>query len=147
MKKILLVEDFEDKANIIKSFLKDNYPNVIVNESTSYKSACKEIYGGADYDMILLDMTMSTYDISDEDNGGEPEPRAGRLILKGMYLRDIPTKVVVVTMYNSFDGQKLNSLHNELSSNYADNYLGYVSFQFQSNEWEEELKAFIDNNL
>lgn len=147
MKKILLVEDFEDKAIVIKDFLRNSYPDVIVNECSSYKSACNEIYGEEKYDLILLDMTMSTYDISNEDNGGEPEPRAGRLILKGMYLRDISTKVVVVTMYNSFDGQKLNSLNKELSSNYGDNYLGYVSFQFQSNEWEGELRAFIDNNL
>ena len=35
---------------------------------------------------MLLDMSMQTYDISEDEMGGEPEPLAGTKILSQMYL-------------------------------------------------------------
>ena len=64
MNKILLVEDYEEKANNILAFLKQEYPNCVVVQRTSYNSAQEEIFEhGSDYSLILLDMSMSTYDL------------------------------------------------------------------------------------
>ena len=128
MKRILLVEDTPDKANDIKSFLKSTYGDEIeVTESEAFKTAQQEILAHHhDYDMILLDMTMSTFDATNGENGGEPEPVAGKRILNGMYLRQIMTKVIVVTMHNIFGQQKLLPLIDELKELYPDNYYDYI---------------------
>ena len=67
MKRILLVEDYEEKANNILAFLKQEFPECEVIQRSSYNSAQEEIFEhGSDYSLILLDMSMSTYDLSKE---------------------------------------------------------------------------------
>ena len=110
-KRILLVEDYEEKAKDIRKFLQEKFPNAKVFNCTSYNSAQEMIFEAEDeYDLILLDMSMSTFDLNDDASGGLPEPAAGQNILEGMYLRNISTPVIVVTMYNVF-GRKIGRAH------------------------------------
>lgn len=147
MKRILIVEDNHLKLEKLKDFLTEEFFGVELEERTSYNSASKEIALNFErYDLILLDMSMQTYDISNEESGGEPEPLAGKNILKQIYLREIPTKVIVVTMYENFiDGTKITRLDNELKSDYPDNYCGYIFFSHTNLEWAEKLKKSINN--
>ena len=144
MKKILLVEDFQTKADSIIKFIKKDFNDIEIVRKESYKSALSEICNEKKlYDLILLDMSMSTFDVSAEESGGEPEPLAGQLILENMYLRDIVIKVLVVTMYERFDGIKLNNLHRELEEKYPDIYIGNVFFSIKHNEWKNKLSYKI----
>jgi DNA-binding NarL/FixJ family response regulator len=145
MKKILIVEDNEKKLEKLRFFLKNDFPKIFFEERTSYNSASKEIaLHSEQYDLILLDMSMQTYDISNEESGGEPEPLAGKNILKHMYLRDIPTKVVVVTMYENYvDGTRIKQLDEELRAEYPENYVGYIFFSHNNFDWSKELKNLI----
>lgn len=148
--KILLVEDTKRKSDRIEAFLNDTYSErgIEIVKKESYHSASKEIFDhGDEYFVILLDMTMSTFDATNGENGGEPEPVAGKRILNGMYLREIMTKVIVVTMHNIFGGQKLNSLIEELKKLFPDNYYDYIFFAFNSEDWKKKLKTDIDNLL
>ncbi len=144
MKKILLIEDINLKADAIVEFIKTNFSDIEIDRKESYNSAIKAIYNGfINYDLILLDMSMSTFDVSVEESGGVPEPIAGRRILDGMFLRDISTKVIVVTMYENFDGIRLKELNDDLHLNYPDIYYNFVFFSFQKNDWQEKLKQYI----
>lgn len=146
MKRILIVEDNHLKLEKIKSFLSSEFTSIELEEKTSYNSASKEIaLNYKKYDLILLDMSMQTYDISTEESGGEPEPLAGKNILKQIYLREIPTKVLVVTMYENFiDGTKISQLDDELKHDYPDNYCGYIFFSHTNLEWATDLKNLIN---
>ncbi len=144
MRKVLLVEDIQLKADAIINYLKKQFKDMEIERRESYNSAIKSIYNDAGkYDLILLDMSMSTFDVSVEESGGVPEPIAGQRILDGMFLRNIKTKVIVVTMYESFNGIRLKELDEELHSEYPDNYYNYVFFSYQKNEWKEQLKKYI----
>jgi hypothetical protein len=91
---------------------------------------------------------MQTYDISNDESGGEPEPLAGKNILKQIYLRDIPTKVLVVTMYENFvDGTKIKQLDLEFNLEYPDNYCGFIFFSHTNFDWSLELKKSINKIL
>jgi CheY-like chemotaxis protein len=149
MNRILIVEDNEKKIEKIRDFLNEDFPEIDVEEKRSYNSALKEIaINYNSYDLILLDMSMQTYDISNEESGGEPEPLAGKNILKQMYLRDIPTKVIVVTMYENYiDGTKIKQLDIELSKNFADNYCGYIFFSHSNFDWSKKLEKEIKKIL
>lgn len=144
--RLLIVEDLELKANAIKAFVQKEYPFVQIVHTESYNSSLKEIFTNYEkYDLILLDMTMSTFDISEEDHGGVPEPLAGQQILDGMFLRDITTPVVVMTMYKSFAGVGIADFDKELSEEYSDIYQGYIFFVYNSNDWKEKLKKHLIN--
>lgn len=140
MNKILLVEDVRDKSDKIRKCISDGLTDVEVVECTSYHSALKEIYENFnDYSLILLDMSMSTYDQNVEEFGGVPEAMAGKRILEGMYLREIPTKVIVVTMYDNFGGEGIKQLDKDFRTDYQDNYIGYVFFSFNKSDWQKQL--------
>lgn len=149
MKKILIVEDNFKKLEKIREVLEQDISDVEICEKTSYNAANKEIaLNYKFYDLILLDMSMQTYDISQEETGGDAEPLAGKNILNQMYLRHIPTKVIVVTMYENFvDGTRLRMLDEELKANYGDNYFGYVFFSHTHSEWAEQLITQIKKIL
>lgn len=144
MKKILLVEDYEEKANNIRTFLKQEFSDFEIILRISYNSAQEEIFEhGSNYSLILLDMSMSTYDLSTDASGGLPEPSAGQYILEGMFLRKIMTPVIVVTMYNVFGRKQLEAFDIELKKDYPQNYKSYVFYSSQKNDWKEHLKKQI----
>lgn len=148
MNKILLIEDYEEKANNILAFLKSEFPNFQINHRTSYNSAQEEIFEhGSEYSLILLDMSMSTYDLTADVSGGLPEPSAGQYILEGMFLRQITTPVIIVTMYNVFGRKQLEAFDIELKENYPQNYKSYVYYSSQKNDWKNELKIKIQKIL
>lgn len=146
--KILLVEDVPDKASRIIDCIKGEYADCEIETKTSYHSALKEIFRNfGEYNIILLDMSMSTYDKNIEELGGVPEAMAGKRILEGMFLREINTKVIVVTMYDRFGGEKLNELDKEFKKEYADFYRGYVYFSFNKADWQRVLINKIQQEL
>jgi len=148
MKKILIVEDEQRKLENIKEFLKKEFADIEYIDKRSYISATKEIFENyQEYDIILLDMSMTTYDVSADESGGVPEPLAGANILDTMFLMDISTKVIVVTMYESFVGKKLSDFDIELKNTYPDNYIGYVFFSYQKTDWQIKLKNYITSLL
>ena len=143
-KRILLVEDYEEIAKDIRKFLQEKFPNAKVFNCTSYNSAQEMIFEAEDeYDLILLDMSMSTFDLNDDASGGLPEPAAGQNILEGMYLRNISTPVIVVTMYNVFGRKELATFDKELKEQYPDNYRSYVYYSAQKGDWRNILEQQI----
>lgn len=141
-----MVEDYEEKANSIRAFLAQEFPDCDVFQCSSYNSAQEEIFERGDkYSLILLDMSMSTYDLSSDASGGLPEPSAGQYILEGMFLRQIVTPVIVVTMYNVFERKQLDAFDVELKQNYPQNYKSYVYYSPQKNDWKKQLKLKIND--
>ena len=148
MSKILIIEDEPRKLDQIVTFLNKEFPNVEIEGKRSYNSALREIIENYSvYDLFLLDMSMSTYDVSLDELGGVPEPLAGENLLDAIYLNDIPTKVIVVTMYESFVGKKLIDFDSELKESYPENYLGFVFFSHKNTDWKLHLKKYITEIL
>jgi DNA-binding NarL/FixJ family response regulator len=143
--KILFIEDHPYKLGQVLNFLTESFPHAKVEVRNSYNSGLRELITNSnDYNLLLLDISMPNYDISPEENGGDFLPLAGKLILKEMYLREIPTKAIVVTMHGSFeDGTKLAELDNKLKTEFADNYIGHVYFSAVSTEWKNQLENLI----
>ena len=148
MKRILIIEDDQYKLEKIKKFIEEQYPRFDITVKTSFHSGFEEVVENSEsYSLILLDMSMQNYDISSDEAGGDPAPLAGKSILTQMYFREIPTDVVVVTMYEHFqDGTKIKDLHSTLTEEFNENYKGYVFFSHLDNDkWMNDLKAYLNN--
>lgn len=145
---VLLVEDYDEKADDIIAFLTEEFPEFQVNRCRAYNTAQETIFEQTvHYGLILLDMSMTTYDLDTDASGGKPEPTAGRDLLEGMYLREISTPVIVVTMYNVFGRKELSAFDKELKENYPQNYKSYVFYSSQKSDWKKDLKKKINNIL
>ena len=133
---ILLVEDYEEKATDILNFVHKQYPQFNVELCSSYNTAQEKIFEAE-----------HPYDLSSDASGGLPEPDAGQNILEGMFLRNIPTPVIVVTMYNVFARQQLSEFHEHLLENYPQNYHSYVFYSKQRSDWKDNLQQQINEIL
>jgi DNA-binding NarL/FixJ family response regulator len=142
--KILLVEDTQFKIEKIIDFLKEqNLNEVTIKES--YNSALKEISTpNINYDLIILDISIPIFDISNESI--EFMPSGGKSLFNQIYMNDLASKVVVVTLFKSFDdGSLLENLHTQFSDEYPDNYLGYIIFNSHDLKWQKDLSKIINN--
>jgi DNA-binding NarL/FixJ family response regulator len=143
---ILIIEDDQNKIKQIIEFICDNLVKVIITKKFSYQSGLKEIVN-VKYDLIILDMSMPTFDITSSENGGRPKPFAGREILRQMKRRDINTPVIVVTQFERF-GELSNTitlpeLRDDLQTKFKDIYLGTVYYNPALNSWRDEFSNLL----
>lgn len=145
--KILLIEDHPLKQAQITKFVLEKFSGSQIETKNSYISGLKELkLHHNSYDLLLLDISMPNYDILPEDSGGDWMPLAGKNILKEMYLRDINTKAIVITMHGSYDdGTRITDLHSDLQQEFADNYIGYVYYSQINEDWKENLCQLINS--
>lgn len=140
--KILIVEDNIEKRSNIKDFLQGRLNNVTFGEARSYSTGISEIYNKT-WDLIILDMSLPIYDITNTETGGEMKPVAGKEILRRMKNRRINTPVIVVTQFDVF-GEKqtsLCSLNDEFKEKYSNIWTGTVSYDKLM--WQKELNEII----
>lgn len=143
---ILLIEDMPRKAERIKEVLLKNFTDIELTEVSSYHSAIEDITEhGNEYDAILLDMSMNTYNVSIEENGGIPEPFAGIRILEKLYLNEIETNVIVISMYHKIEGKDFKEIGSELKEQYPNLYDGFILFSFDKNDWKQKLINYISS--
>ena len=142
--RVLIVEDNTSKLENIKNCLKKTYVDIELIERYSFNSGLKEILSSA-FDYIILDMSLPTYDITRNENGGDKRRLGGLNILKRMYMKKIFIPVIVITQFESFDNGtlSLSSLNEELSARYSSIWKGTV--YYGNNDWEEQLKQLVDS--
>lgn len=146
---ILFIEDDEDKAKRVIDFVRSDVSDVQIVCARSFNSGLKALAVGAKrFDLVLLDMTMPTYDVTpSEPTGGSIEHFAGRDLLAQMKLRQIDIPVAVITMFVSFgEGSKKMSLANlsqELHSKYGNQFLGHVYYNATEEGWRDSLRTLI----
>ncbi|MCP9756853.1 response regulator [Lacihabitans sp. CCS-44] len=141
----LLIEDDPNKAKKVLNFLSENFKDIEMNHKISYQSGLQEIFEN-EFDFILLDMSLPTYDQNSSSSSGKPRNFGGRDILKEMKRYKKHSKVIVVTQYNEFDGGSIsiNELDSQLKTKFDDIYKGYVIYKSQrTEEWQNELSIFL----
>ncbi|WP_083892170.1 response regulator [Corallococcus coralloides] len=142
--KILIIEDDLNKLQRISELIRERAPDAQVTERKSYQSGLKEALKEHP-DLIVLDMSMPTYDISPTEKGGRTRPYAGREILSELKRKHVSSRVVVVTQFESFgegvDAMTLSQLKAQLRADHAKNYLTTVYYHPSETGWRDNLIA------
>lgn len=150
--KILIVEDDKYKADAIKECLQEKFEKSLIDVAESLASGLFNLMDNNDYQLIILDMSMPSFDISEKDpTGGSPESYAGEDFLSQMTLLGLVTPVVVVTQYDNFgsDDQQvsLTKLSKKLKLEHPEIYLGSVYFKVSSSAWKIELLKLLESRV
>jgi len=144
--RILLVEDDEFKSDRLKIFLEDTYPNSEITLARSVNTARRAIKSDK-FDVIVLDMSLPTFDVSPGESGGRPQGFGGREVLRDMKRSGLSTPVIIVTQYEAFDsqGQKMDlpSLARILESEYPDTFRQVVYYNAATDEWKQKLNLAL----
>lgn len=144
--KVFLVEDEENKAENISSFLNEQFPSFLIESFRSFQSGLKAIVTG-DPGLVLLDMTMTNYDVGQREPGGRERRYAGREILRQIRRRKIQVPVIVITQYERFEEEgrevDIETLRKEMKGSYPDNFIDALYYNASTTHWMEELSNHI----
>jgi len=143
---VLIVEDDENKALQLRDFVLLKVKGAELREARSYQSGLRAAIRSRP-DLILLDMSMPTYDLSPSEPGGRPRAFAGRDILLELKRKKLPIKVIIVTQFERFgEGDEtttLDELKESLKRESIPNYVGSVYYHPARSDWREELTRLI----
>ena len=140
---ILLIEDNSNKLKQIKRVLTEIHPESNIEEAYSFNSGVRKVYENK-WNLIILDMSLPTYDITHTESGGDKKPVAGKNIMKRMLNRKIIVPVVIITQFETFDDDRisLNSLNAEFQDGFKEIWKGTVFYG--NDDWSIDLKEILD---
>ncbi|MES2658026.1 MAG: response regulator [Verrucomicrobiota bacterium] len=144
--KILLVEDDNNKLKQLGDFIAREKPEATIEIRKSYQSGLSAVLDGSS-DLVLLDMSMPTYDQSPTEGGGRKRHFAGREILRKMNRKCVISPVVIITQFTRFgeDGAiSLEEVTEELDALGYENYLGTVFYSAEAANWQETLRHILN---
>lgn len=145
--KILVVEDEAPKQTHIVRFLESLATGTHVVVARSVNSAIDAIEANCPH-LILLDMSLPTFDIGDGESGGRPQGFGGVEVLRHMVLAEIKCPVIVVTGYEAFprEGGKpvdLTEMRMELEQEFPSLFCGLLHFNSTFDEWKQTLRKLL----
>ncbi|HDX8940823.1 MULTISPECIES: response regulator [Klebsiella] len=153
---ILLAEDETPKQKHIEKFVKSYNPNFNIIITRSVNSTLDAIEDN-NIDLLLLDMSLPTYEIGDRENGGRPQAFGGINILRSIKLEDIIIPTIVITGYEGFkrnenDIEKcvhvdLTQLRDELNNDFPETFLELLHFSSLDKKWELGLLNILDSEF
>lgn len=140
--RVLIIEDTEAKMRVIEECIKGVYEEWEFTEAMSYSAGIQNIYAGG-WDLILMDMSLPTYNISHTESGGTKKPVAGQELMARMLSRKIFIPVIIITQFDTFgDNQSLESLNKEFEEGYTRIWKGTISYDKPG--WQEQLLKLLD---
>lgn len=135
--KVLIIEDTEAKMKVVEECVRGSNEAWEFTEAMSYSAGIQKIYEG-NWDLILMDMSLPTYNISRTESGGTKKPVAGKELMARMMRRKIFIPVIIITQFDIFgDNQSLESLNKEFEESYTSIWKGTISYDKPG--WQEQL--------
>lgn len=146
---ILLVEDEEPKRKHIERFLSSLGIAMDLSVAASVNTALDELEKEKP-SLLLLDMSLPTFEIRERETGGRPQGFGGIEILRHMVLSGIECPTVVITGYEAFireGGRRvdLSELRAELQEEFPHQLRGVLHYNSTYEEWKTELEAALES--
>ena len=143
---VLIVEDDENKSLQLSLFLRDVLPLAETSVSRSLQSGLRDLRERTP-DLVLLDMTLPTYDVGPDEPGGNTHPFGGREFLRQLKRFKMKVPVIVITQFETFGSgpevTTLQALDEELRRDYAEVYRGSVYYHAAIQSWKDQLGALL----
>ena len=144
---ILLVEDESPKRRHVERFLNRWSASISLEVAMSVNSALDALDRSLP-DLLLLDMSLPTFDVGEGEAGGRPQGFGGVEILRHMTLAEIECPTIVITGYEAFPTEagktvELTELRESLSKEFPKLLLGVLHFNSTYEEWKVALERTL----
>ena len=148
--RILVAEDDKKKGDQVSrhviAYCNDLGISAEVITKISYRSGLKECVTVRP-DILILDMTMPTFDVALGEPGGRPRHFAGRDILRELQRRGIVIPTIVVTGFDVIGEGKEQctraELTQELRENFPNAFRGTVFYTTSESDWKVHLTDIL----
>jgi CheY-like chemotaxis protein len=151
MLKVLIIEDDEFKQRRIAQVVRGYRRDAEILLERSVNSGLAAIVNLRP-DIILLDMSLTTFGIGPNESGGRPQNFGGLEILRQMDRLGVSIPVVVITQYERFvresqEEVSLNTVRSELEMEHDRVFRGLVHYNSATAGWEKLLRNLITTVL
>jgi len=145
----LLIEDDDQKRKDIESHLSATL-EITIDQACSFQAAKRALLLGR-YDLIILDMTLPSFDVSPIESGGSTKQLGGKLIMRFLHREEIKCPVIILTRFDTFPAYDNNISLKELARVFSVEYSGFfidaIYYNSSSSEWKAHLTKAISNAL
>lgn len=143
---ILLVEDETHKRDEICKCIMDVYdstPEIVDGVSSAVLKVMSQ-----NYELIILDMALSTFGESAEDkNKGHDQAQGGIEVLRALKSKNKTTNIIIVTQYPDFyiSGKKikLKDSPKVIKEKYNQNVIGAVLYHYKSQPTLQKIVTLL----
>jgi len=146
--RILIAEDETQKLVHIREAASRFFPCAKVLVAKSVRSAIDALDLERP-EVMLLDMSLPTFDIGAGEPGGRPQGFGGIEVLRFADFLQVRVATFVITAYEGFeDGVRavdLTSLDETLKKEHPHNYRGVVYYSGLGRTWADDLGVLIHN--
>ncbi|MFW2544041.1 response regulator [Primorskyibacter sp. 2E107] len=147
----LLVEDESPKLAHIRKFVRESFSNISVVDARSVSSALEAIET-EDFDFMLLDMSLPTFDVGQGEQGGRPQGFGGIEILRHLEMSGTNLQTIVLTGYEAFPDETgeligLETLRNRMMDEFPLTVRQVVHFSSSLEGWKVSLRDGISSIL
>lgn len=143
---ILLIEDDETKMQSVLNAITRECPSAHVMTVRSVRKAIDTL-SGTEFDLVVADMSLPTFDIELRERGGTPRPFGGIEVFEHLEKIGSNVPVLVVTSYPVLsDGKRsltVGDLKQQLINDFSNNFAGIVYFDSAYTDWEREFRRFL----
>ena len=144
--KILLVEDEVHKREEVKQYVQEVYginPEIVDSVNNAVLKVIEE-----DFDLIILDMALSTFGESSEDKiKGHDQAQGGIEVLRALKQAKKSVKIIIVTQYPDFyiGGKKvkLKDSPKIILEKYKQEVLGAVLYNYKSMTTRQKIISIL----
>lgn len=144
---ILLIEDDEFKAADLTRTLDDIFDDPNITRAASVTSALR-IITAQRFGIVVLDMSLPTFDLSGPGGGGSPQGQGGIEVLRLAKRLGQRSVFIVVTQYPDIevDGKEipLEIAATKLSAKFSLDVRRCVAYEFNSDKWRNAFVECID---
>lgn len=149
--KLILIEDDDFKKKKIQNFIHENFDDTEISTAGAVTSGIELIKNNLDDELILLDMSLPTYDNIQDTDAGRPQGFGGIEILRYMEFIEDNRKVIIITQFDNFtiDGVNISvhDIERKLSTEFNESFIGLVQFNVVSDSWKPNLLEKINEAL
>lgn len=144
---ILLVEDEAPKRRHIENLLAELTPLARISIARSVNSALDVLELDL-VDLLILDMSLPTFDVGERERGGRPQGFGGTEVLRNMVMAEIRCPTVVITGYEGFVREggstvDLAQLRGELIAEFPDFLRAVLHYNSTFDEWKTVLSTTL----
>ena len=148
--KLLLVEDEPHKRDELVECINEVFhatPEIVDCVSQAVLNVMSE-----NYDLIVLDMALSTFgESADDRQKGHDQAQGGIEVLRALKLKGGVTNIIIVTQYPDFyiggAKVKLKDSPKIINKKYNQNIIGAVLYHYKSKATLQKIKSILRANL
>lgn len=146
---LLIIEDDYQKAERIKAALSNIEKVKKIEVCRSYQSGLRRLQESvATFDLVILDMSLPTFDPAPDVRQGRPRPLGGYEIMRKLKRQNIHPRVVVLTALENFgsgvDQISFEELARKCSVEFEDIFIQAIQYSQSSASWQATLKELVE---